>query len=69
MIGCDAHMRCAVLDHLERALKHACDGAERAVLAFIEASQTVEVPKELVRAVDEMNDHEGGKCIAKEQEQ
>ena len=48
-----------VLDHLEHGLQHADDGAVRAVLAFVEPAQAVEVTEELVGAVDEVNDHFG----------
>ena len=63
VVGRNAHMRRAVFDHLQHALKHADHGAERTVLALVEAPQPVEVAEELVRAVDEMNDHE--RCVAR----
>ena len=56
VVGGDAEVRVAVLDHLENGLQHADDGAVRAVLAFGEPAQAVEVTEELVGAVDEMND-------------
>src|SRR5207245_7212828 len=48
-----------VLDHLENGLQHADDGAVRAVLAFGKPAQAVEVAKELVGTVSEMDDHFG----------
>ena len=47
----------ALLDHLQHAVEHADHGAIRPVGAFGEAAQAVEMPEELVRAVDEVNDH------------
>ena len=43
--------------HLENGLQHADDRAVRAVLAFGEPAQAVEVTEEFVSAVDEMDDH------------
>ena len=59
VVGGDAEIRVAVLDHLEHGLQHADDRAVRAVHAFVEPAQTVEVTKELVGAVDKVNDHLG----------
>ena len=56
MIGGDADMRGALLDHLQHRVQHAVHGAERRVLALVEAPLAVEVPEQLVRAVDEVND-------------
>src|SRR3954469_3434979 len=60
MIGRDADMSGAGLDHLQNGAKHAKDAAERGVLALGESASTVEVSKELVRAVDEMDDQRAG---------
>ena len=57
VVGGDAEIRVAALDHLEHGLQHADDGAVRAVHAFVEPAQAVEVTEELVGAVDEVNDH------------
>ena len=58
VVGGDADVALALLDHLEHRLQDADDGTERSVLALVEAAQAVEVAKELVGAVDEMNDHD-----------
>ena len=57
MIGRDADVSRSLLDHLQQSLQHADHGAEWPVLAFVEATQAVEVPEQLVGAIDEMNDH------------
>jgi hypothetical protein len=57
VIGRHTDVRCSVLDHLEHRPKHANDGAERTILALVEAAQPVEVAEQLVRAVDGVNDH------------
>ena len=57
VIGGDADVSVAALDHLEHALQHADDRAVRAIHAFVETAQAVEVTEELVSAVDEVNDH------------
>ena len=62
MIGRDADVRRAVLEHLQHRLQHADDGAERAVDAFVETPQAVEMTEQLVGAVDEVNDH-SLKCV------
>src|SRR6266513_3772615 len=59
VVGGDAEIGVAVLDHLENGLQHADDGAVRAVLAFVEPAQAVEVTEEFVSAVDEVNNHFG----------
>ena len=45
--------------HLENGLQRADDGAARAVHAFVESAQAVEVTEQLVGAVDEMRNHFG----------
>jgi hypothetical protein len=57
VVGRDADVRRAVLDHLEQHVQHARDGAERRGLALLEAAAAVVMAEELVGAVDEVNDH------------
>src|SRR3954471_21923227 len=57
VIGADTDVGVASLDHLQHALQHADDGTVRPILALVESAQPVEMPKQLVGAVDEMNDH------------
>ena len=56
MIGRDTDMSRAVFDHLRDRVEHAGDSAERRI-RFLEAPNAVEVTKEFVGAVDEVNDH------------
>jgi hypothetical protein len=56
VIGRDADVRRALLDHLEHRLQHADHRAERPV-ALGEAAQAVEVAEQLVGAVDQVDDH------------
>jgi hypothetical protein len=56
VIGRHADVRRAGLEHLRDGVQHAGDGAERRI-ALAETADAVEVAKELVRAVDQMNDH------------
>ena len=55
-------VRAALLDRLEDGVQHAGHGAERRVLAAGDAPQAVEVPEQLVRAVEEVDDHVGRPC-------
>jgi hypothetical protein len=57
VIGGDADMRSALLEHLQRGLQHADHRAERAVLPLVEATQPVEMPEQLVGAVYDVDDH------------
>jgi hypothetical protein len=57
MIGRRTEMRGSPLDHLQDAVQNADHCAERPVLALREAAQAVEVPEELICAVDEVDDH------------
>src|SRR2546426_1581498 len=57
VIGGDPDVRRSLLDHLQHGLQHADHGAERPVLAFVEATQAVEVPEQLVGTVYEVDDH------------
>jgi hypothetical protein len=50
VVGGDAEVRVAVLDHLENGLQHGDDGAVRAVHAFVEPAQAVEVTEGFVSA-------------------
>src|SRR5262249_8911544 len=47
----------AVLNHCGDRIEHAADGAQ-GWIGFFETAQAVEMTKQLVRSVDEMNDHE-----------
>ncbi len=57
MIGGDAQVSGAALDHLQDGMQHPGYGAVRLVAALVETAQAVEVPEELIGAVDEVNDH------------
>ena len=59
MIGRDAEMGRALLEHLQDRLQHADHGAVRRILALREPAQAVEVAEQLVGAVDEVNDDDG----------
>ena len=48
VVGGDAEVLLAALDHLEDGLQHADDGAVGAIHAFVEPAQAVEVTEELV---------------------
>ena len=63
VIGGDADVRGALLDHLQHRVQHADHRAERPVLALVEAPQAVEVTEQLVRPVDEMDDHRTRKGV------
>src|SRR5438552_5198047 len=57
VIGRDAEVRAPLLDHLQYRVEHSDHGAEGRVLALRGAAAAVELAEQLVRAVDEMNDH------------
>ena len=57
MIGGDTHVRRPLLDHLQDAVEHTDDRAQRPIFALGEAAQAIKMAKKLVGAVDEMNDH------------
>ncbi len=57
MIGGDTQVARPFLDHLQDPVEHAHDRAHRPIFALGETAQTVKMPKQLVGAVDEMNDH------------
>ena len=56
MIGGDTNMGGAVLDHFQDHAELAGDGPERRI-GFSKTPDAVEVTKEFVGAVDEVNDH------------
>src|SRR5205085_12585705 len=56
VIGGDAEVRRALLDHLQHGVQHPGHRAERRVL-LPEPAQAVEMAEELVGPVDEMYDH------------
>ena len=64
VIGGDADVRRAGLEHLRDGAEHAGDRAERAVAFLFRAPVAVEMAEQLVRAVDEMNDHRAGRAQA-----
>src|SRR5206468_3614281 len=51
-----------LLDHLQHGMQHAAYRAKGPVVAPVEAAQTVELAEQLVRAIDEMNDHGSSKA-------
>ena len=57
VIGRNADVRGALLEHLQNGLQHADHRAEWAVLTLVEAAQPVKVPKQLVGAVYDVDDH------------
>jgi hypothetical protein len=59
MVSRDSEIRTATFKYLEHALQHADDRAVRAIHAFGEPVQTIEVTEELVGAVNEMDNHFG----------
>jgi hypothetical protein len=56
VVGGHAQVGRALLDHAEQAEENPAHGTEWLVLALVEAAQAVELPEQLVRAVDEVND-------------
>ena len=57
MIGRDTEMRRARFEHLHNGAQHTDHSPVRRILALGEATQAIEMSKQLVRAVDEVNDH------------
>ena len=57
VVGGNADVGRALLDHLEHRLQHTDHRAERPVAALSEAAQAVEMAEQLVGAVDQMDDH------------
>jgi hypothetical protein len=64
VVGRDAEVRGALLEHLQHGLDDPDHSAEGAVLPPGEAAQSVEVPEELVGAVDDVNDHAKARVLA-----
>jgi hypothetical protein len=58
MIRGNTKVRCPLIDHLQHAIKYTNRCPEWFVLALVEASLTIKVPEQFIRAVDKMNDHE-----------
>ena len=56
VIGRHADMRSSVLKHLDDHGEDARDGAERRI-SFVKATETVELAKQFIGSVDEMDDH------------
>ena len=57
MIGGYAQMGRALLDHLQHGVEHPDDRAAGPVLTLSKTPQPVEMPEQLVGAVDEVYDH------------
>lgn len=57
MIRGDAQMSRALLDHLQHGVEHPDHGAPGPVLTLSKTPQSVEMPEQLVGAVNEMCDH------------
>ena len=57
VIGRNAEVGGAVLDHLQHGVEHTDYGAAGAIRAVAEAAQTIEVTEQLVGAVNQVNDH------------
>ena len=55
VVGSDTDVCRTILHHLENRIEYTDNGAEWFVLAAIEAALTVEVAKQLISAVDQMN--------------
>ena len=58
VIGRDADMRCAFLDHLQYRVEHTDDRAKGLIRALVEAAQAIKVAEQLVGAINKMHDHE-----------
>jgi hypothetical protein len=52
MVGCNAEVRRSLFDHLQRGVEDGDHGAVLGVLTFVETTQPIEMPEQLVRAVD-----------------
>lgn len=60
MIGGDTKVCGALLEHLQHRVQHANHGASGLIRTLGEPAQAIEVPEELVGAVNEVNEHGGG---------
>jgi hypothetical protein len=58
MISGNPDVRGLVLDHFQYSVQYAHDCARWLVFALVKASQAIKLPEKLVRAVDEMDEHE-----------
>jgi hypothetical protein len=52
----DTHVRRAFIDHLQHSRQHTGNSAEWWI-SFLETTDSVKVSKQLVRAVQQMNNH------------
>src|SRR5438132_4624731 len=59
VIGGHADVRRPLFDHLEYAVQHSAHAAEARVDAVRRSAGAVEMAEQLVRAVDEVDDHAG----------
>src|ERR1044072_311522 len=57
VIGGDADVGSPLLDHLQDCVEHAGDGTERRIFLLFSVAHAVEEAEQLVRAVDEVDDH------------
>ena len=57
VVGGDADVGGPLLDHLQDRVEHAGHGAQRRIFLQFGAAQAVKVTEQLVRAVDEVDDH------------
>ena len=55
VVGRHADVSRSRLDHLQNGIEDADHRAEGLIFALVEATQAIEVPEQLVRAVDQMN--------------
>jgi len=72
VIGSDANVCCAFINHLQYTMQYADSRAKWFVLALVESPLPVKVAKEFIGPVDKVNDHsvclrlgfipEGRKC-------
>jgi hypothetical protein len=56
VIGSDAHVRRSFVDHLRDRCEHTRHSAKWWI-SFFETTDSVEVPKQLVRAIEQVNNH------------
>src|SRR4029079_1506410 len=57
MIGCHTDVGALPFDHLQHTMQHPGDRAELPRATLAETLQAVELPEQLVGAVDEVDDH------------
>src|SRR5258708_37875453 len=68
VIGRYPDVRRSLLDHLQHGVQYADHGAEPLVLAFGGVAPAVELAEQLVRAVDQMDDHADLSAAADDQD-